>query len=279
MRVIKSIDQMRSLSEHLKKENKRIGFVPTMGFLHEGHLSLIRLAKKQSDVIVVSIFINPTQFGPNEDYNRYPRDFASDEEKCREEAVDILFYPTAEDMYTPNFKTYVYTKDLAEKMCGATRPIHFKGVTTIVAKLFNVVQPNLAVFGQKDAQQNLIIRRMVNDLNFNVDIITGPIIRESDGLAMSSRNKYLSPAERKAALVLYKTLCLAKNLIDQGETLSATIREEMLQMINNEQMTKLDYIAIVDFDMLEPIDTVQKNTLIAIAANVGKTRLIDNILI
>ena len=153
MKVIKSIEQMRSLSEHLKKENKRIGFVPTMGFLHEGHLSLIRLAKQHSDVIVVSIFVNPAQFGPNEDYKRYPRDLVGDEKKCREESVDILFYPTAEDMYTPHFKTYVYTQDLSEKMCGATRPIHFRGVTTIVAKLLNVVQPNLAVFGQKETNR------------------------------------------------------------------------------------------------------------------------------
>jgi pantoate--beta-alanine ligase len=280
--TVKVIDSVSAMTEHcrqLHRQDLRIGFVPTMGFLHEGHTSLIRMAKKNSDRVVVSIFVNPVQFAPGEDFDKYPRDFEHDQTLCRQEGVDIIFYPTAAEMYQPDHQTFVLTDSLAAKLCGVSRPVHFRGVTTVVAKLFNIVQPDVAVFGQKDAQQSLIIRRMVADLNFRVQIIVAPIVREADGLAMSSRNKYLAPAQRLAAPVLYRSLQQAERLIREGKTEAAAIQQTMLTMIQSVPAVRLDYLAIVDFENLEPVSKIKPNTLIAVAAYLGTTRLIDNILI
>lgn len=279
MKVINDIPAMQSLIKNLHKENKIIGLVPTMGYLHEGHLSLVRIAKKKSDIVVVSIFVNPTQFAPGEDYEKYPRDMQKDGNLCKKEEVDIIFYPDSNKMYLSDHKTFVFTDQLSGKLCGISRPIHFRGVTTIVAKLFNIVQPDIAVFGQKDAQQNLIIRKMVADLNYNIKILTGPVVREDDGLAMSSRNQYLSPSQRQDALVIYKSLQKAKQMIENGEINASVIKDNIYQEFNSVSAAKLDYVAIVDYGNLEELHKIQDNTLIAIAAYFGKTRLIDNIII
>lgn len=281
MRIIRTVDDMFSLALKIRRAGKVIGFVPTMGYLHEGHLSLIRIARPKCDILVVSIFVNPTQFAPEEDLNEYPRDIERDESLCEKEGVDILFYPTKEEMYPNGFRTEVKVKGLSEILCGESRPIHFAGVTTVVAKLFNIVKPDITVFGQKDAQQAVIIKRMVEDLNFGVDIIVGPIIREEDGLAMSSRNKYLTPEQRKAAPVLYKSLLVAKNEIESGRMKSLSDVVEMIRRkINNAGDFEIDYIAIVDPVNLEPVEKIAENeVLILIAAKIGQTRLIDNILV
>ncbi len=279
MEVIRTIPEMQQLADRYRREGKTIGFVPTMGYLHEGHLSLMRIARPKCDVLVVSIFVNPTQFGPNEDFEKYPRDFARDEALCREEQVDVVFYPDAGEMYGPDYLTYVTVEKLSQTMCGLSRPTHFRGVTTVVSKLFNIVKPHLAVFGQKDYQQALIIRKMVEDLNFDIEIITGPIVREPDGLAMSSRNTYLSPEERRSALCLYKSLQLAERLAKEGQRNAAAIREEIEKLIRSHPYTEIDYVAIVDGNTLEPVEEVGDNTLVALAVKVGSTRLIDNTLI
>jgi pantoate--beta-alanine ligase len=279
MRVIKSISEMQRVSNEYRHQGREIAFVPTMGYLHEGHLSLIRIAREKAEIVVVSIFINPTQFGPGEDLERYPQDFARDEKLCAQENVDIVFYPDKTEMYSDTFKTYVISVDLSEKLCGISRPAHFRGVTTIVTKLFNIIQPDFAVFGQKDAQQALIIRRMSMDLNFNIKIIIAPIIREPDGLAMSSRNKYLNREERKEAAALSKSLKLAKSMINQGEHKADAIKSEMYNMLAGYKKVQLEYLEIVDYDTLNPVEIVNNNVLIAIAANIGNTRLIDNVLI
>jgi pantoate--beta-alanine ligase len=279
MKVIESPSAMTEWSRQVRLQQQRIGLVPTMGYLHEGHLSLIRLAKKNSDRVVVSIFVNPTQFAPGEDFERYPRDFDHDREACRQEEVDIIFYPAADDMYKASHHTLVSTGALAAKLCGASRPTHFQGVTTIVAKLFNIVQPDVAVFGQKDAQQSLIIRRMVADLNFPLQIIVAPIVREEDGLAMSSRNKYLTGEQRQEARVMYRSLQQAGQLIQAGEREAGQVRQNMLAILERARGMRLDYLAIVDFDNLEPVEKITPHTLIALAAYFGTTRLIDNILI
>jgi pantoate--beta-alanine ligase len=269
---------MKEVVSDLKEEKKLIGFVPTMGCLHEGHLSLVREARRMSDIVVVSIFVNPKQFGPNEDYDRYPRNIAKDTELLQKENVDYVFHPSVEEMYPAGYRTYVVVEDLSEKLCGKSRPNHFRGVATVVMKLFNIVQPNFAFFGQKDAQQVVIIKRMLKDLNSNIEIITLPIIREPDGLALSSRNNYLNSEERKAATVLYKSLMKAKELIQSGEHKSAKISKAIIDMITQEPLAKIDYVEIVDLENLEPVKTVGKNTLIAIAVYIGTTRLIDNII-
>lgn len=269
---------MRQASIQARAAGKTIGLVPTMGYLHEGHLSLLRLARRQSDILVCSIFVNPTQFGPNEDLDRYPRDYQHDEQLCAQEKVDWIFYPTADDMYPAGFKTYVQTEGLDSKLCGVSRPGHFRGVTTIVAKLFNLVQPQVAVFGQKDAQQFIILQKMVNDLNFDIEMIRGPIVREADGLAMSSRNKYLSPAQRKQAVVLHGALEKAAELIKRGEKSSKTIIQAMKKLIATADQARIDYVNIVDPDSLESVETVSDKYLIALAVYFGQTRLIDNIL-
>jgi len=279
MKIIRKISEMQQYAETLRQHGKTIGFVPTMGFLHEGHLSLMRLARPRCDTLVVSIFVNPTQFGPNEDLDKYPRDFRRDEELCRQEKVDVIFYPTAEEMYPQPYRTFVNVEKLTETMCGASRPGHFRGVATVVAKLFNIVKPHLAVFGQKDYQQAQVIRQMVHDLNFDVEILTGPIVREPDGLAMSSRNKYLSAAQRKDALVLRQSLQLAQTIIRQGERNPAVLRERMEELIESVPTSRIDYIAIVDPETLEDVAAIGERTLIALSVFIGQTRLIDNMVV
>ncbi len=278
MKVINSADEMQKTAESIRLQGKRIGFVPTMGYLHEGHLSLMRIARKQCDTLVCSIFVNPTQFGPDEDLDRYPRDFDRDERFCREENVDIVFYPSAKEMYPSGFSTYVLVENLGRKLCGISRPTHFRGVTTIVAKLFNLVKPHVAVFGQKDAQQFLILKRMVRDLNFDVDLMMGPIIREKDGLAMSSRNRYLTGRQREQATVLYKSLCTAEEMIAGGEKKAETILEKVKTVITSAPDARIDYVELVDPGNLEPLTVIGDSYLIAVAVYFDKTRLIDNIL-
>ncbi len=277
--TITDISTMQATATELRQEGNTIGFVPTMGFLHEGHLSLLDIARQKCDVLVMSIFVNPTQFGENEDLEEYPRDFDRDARLARERGVDILFHPAAKEMYTDNFATYVVTDYLSEKLCGASRPTHFRGVATVVSKLFNIVRPDIAVFGQKDAQQATIIKRMVQDLNFPVEIVTGPIVREQDGLALSSRNTYLSSEERQQATSLYRGLQQAKKLVESGEVNSNIIVDEIRSILEAEPDIREDYIAIVDPGTLDPVREVNQGVLIAIAAFVGTTRLIDNIMI
>ena len=278
MRLIQSIKEMKNVSNDLIKIGKSIGFVPTMGYLHEGHLSLVRKARKENDVVVVSIFVNPTQFGPNEDFNRYPRDLERDLKLLENEKVDFVFNPTVEEMYPSGYATYVIVERLTEVLCGRSRPGHFKGVATIVTKLFNIVKPTRAYFGQKDAQQFRVLKRMVEDLNMDVEMIEVPIVRENDGLAMSSRNVYLSPEERKQALSLYESLNLAKQAIKNGERDVEKIKEIMKKNFSRYDKVIVDYIEIVDEKELTPLSKVDGKILIAVAAFVGKARLIDNII-
>jgi pantoate--beta-alanine ligase len=279
MKIIKTIKEMKTVLASHREQAKIIGFVPTMGYLHQGHLSLIRRARQSSDIVVISIFVNPTQFGPQEDLARYPRDIKRDEELAEQGGVDYIFYPDVSEMYPEGYKTYVLVEELSKKMCGASRPGHFRGVTTIVLKLFNIIQPHCAYFGQKDAQQAIIIRRMVEDLNLDVKIEVEPIVREADGLAMSSRNSYLNAKERKAALVLYHALNLAQKLIKQGERNSSVIISQMEKFIRQEPLARIDYISIVDNRNLQELALINKEALIALAVYIGKTRLIDNITI
>ncbi len=279
VRLIKSIPEMQSEAESLRLAGKRIGFVPTMGYLHEGHLSLVRLARERADVVVVSIFVNPTQFGPNEDYDRYPRDLNRDLQLAEEAGADIVFNPSVEEMYPQPYHTYVLVEKLTEPLCGASRPNFFRGVTTVVTKLFHIVKPHFAVFGQKDAQQAIVIQQMVRDLNFDLDIIVAPIVREQDGLAMSSRNTYLNPQERQDALVLYRALQKARQLVDGGERRSEVILEEMRKIVRSVPSSRIDYIAIVDAETLEDVRELRGDVLIALAVWIGQTRLIDNMML
>lgn len=273
---INEITETRRIIKEAKREGKSVGFVPTMGFLHEGHISLIRKAKEENDFVVVSIFVNPTQFGPNEDYTSYPRDFDRDAQLCEEAGTDLIFYPTPEMMYPANYSTYVNVEGLTDGLCGASRPGHFQGVATVVAKLFNIVTPDRAYFGQKDAQQVAVLERMTKDLNFDIEIVPCPIVREADGLAMSSRNTYLVGEERKAALVLSKSLNLASESIQSGERSAEKIFDQMKALIEGEPLAKIDYIEIVSAETLKPIKTIAGDVLIALAVKVGKPRLIDN---
>ncbi|MDP8230888.1 MAG: pantoate--beta-alanine ligase [Candidatus Gorgyraea atricola] len=272
MKIYRSIKPLINL----KGKKGTIGLVPTMGFLHGGHLSLIRRARKDTDRVVVSIFVNPTQFGPKEDLKKYPRDLNRDLRLCRKEGVDIVFIPTARTIYANGFSTYVNVGNIAGTLCGASRPGHFKGVATVVAKLFNIVQPDIAYFGQKDAQQAIVIKKMVEDLNIPIKIKVMPIVREKDGLAMSSRNLYLSPQERREALSLYKSLKLAKTLYRKGERDSRNIIKMIQKEILKESNAKIDYVSIVDTKNLKPLDRISNKALVAVAAKIGKTRLIDN---
>ena len=278
MKVITKIKKMQSLSEKLRLERKKIGFVPTMGYLHNGHLSLVKRIKPLCDTVVMSIFVNPTQFGPNEDFKDYPRNFKRDKKLAQQSGVDIIFYPTIKEMYKNDFLTSVKVKKITEIMCGLSRPTHFEGVTTVVAKLFNIIKPHIAIFGQKDAQQSAVIKKMAKDLNFDIKIIISPIIREKDGLAISSRNTYLSKDERKDALVLYESLIYAKNLIRNDETSPKFIIKKMKELISRKKRVKLDYISITNPDTLENVKEIKGKVLIALAAYIGKTRLIDNII-
>ena len=277
MEIISSAKEMQRLSEGYRLRGKEIGFVPTMGYLHEGHLSLVRQAKRDNGVVFVSIFVNPLQFAPNEDYESYPRDIERDERLLKDEGVDVLFYPTVEDMYPDGFQTYVEVQNLTKVLEGKSRPTHFRGVTTVVLKLFNITKPHRAYFGKKDAQQLIVIRRMVHDLNLDVEIVGMPIVRESDGLAMSSRNKYLNKGERAQAVCLYRALKRAEELIGSGVLDADRIKREMESVIKGYPLAEIDYISVNRISDLEELKTVEKgNTLVSLAVRIGKTRLIDN---
>ena len=279
MKLAASIADLRAQVAALRHAGKTIGLVPTMGALHEGHLSLVRGARAQCGAVVVSLFVNPLQFGPKEDLSKYPRDLDGDRSLLEREGADILFAPTVDEMYPPGGVTYVTVEGLSERLDGVSRPSHFRGVTTVVAKLFHIVEPDFAFFGQKDAAQHAILRRMVRDLNFPLEIVVCPIVREPDGLAMSSRNTYLNPAERQQALVLSRTLNHVARRFAAGERNSATLIAAGQSELAGEPAARLDYLSIVDPDTLEPVDTITRPALVALAAWVGSTRLIDNIVV
>lgn len=279
MITIDNPSAMRAWSDAERRRGRRIGLVPTMGFLHEGHLSLVRIAAERSDACVVSIFVNPLQFAAGEDLDRYPRDEAGDRAKLEAAGVEVLYMPAAEAMYADGFQTAVTVAEVTRGLCGDSRPAHFQGVTTVVAKLFNAVRPDVAVFGEKDYQQLAAVRRMVRDLDFGIDVVGGPIVRDADGLAMSSRNAYLSPGERAAALVLSRSLTQARRIYTDGERDTATVLARVRSLISAEPLVRLEYAAIVDAESLRPVERVRPPALLALAAQVGKTRLIDNALL
>jgi pantoate--beta-alanine ligase len=279
MRICNTVEDMRAACRAARRGGERLGFVPTMGALHEGHLSLVRAARVSCDAVAASIFVNPAQFGPNEDLAKYPRSFDGDRELFESEGVALLFAPSVEEMYPAGAVTWVTVEGLSSKLDGRSRPGHFRGVTTVVAKLFHIVEPDVAFFGQKDAAQVAIVRRMVRDLNFPMEIVACPIVREADGLAMSSRNAYLDPQQRRQAILLHRSLMRVKQSWEAGERgaakLLATGREEFA----GEKSVRLDYLEIVDPDSLDPVESVAGGALVAVAAFVGPTRLIDNILL
>ena len=277
MRIIRSISEMQKISIALKRAGQNIGFVATMGALHEGHLSLIRQSRKDNKISVVSIFVNPIQFAPREDFKRYPRPVNQDISFCKNEKVDFIFMPSDGEMFPAGFRTFVEVAKLSEVLCGACRPGHFRGVATVVSKLFNIVQPDIAYFGQKDFQQVVVIKRLAADLNLAVKIKAMPTVREKDGLALSSRNSYLSPEERSDSLVLYSSLSLARDLIKKGERSSTKIIRKIKKEISSRKNARLEYAAIVDKDDLKPQDRARDNCLVVLAARFGKTRLIDNL--
>ena len=279
MKIHTTINSLRAESRAARVAGKRIGFVPTMGALHDGHLSLIHAAKSRCDLVVASIFVNPTQFGPNEDLAKYPRTFERDCQLLEKENADLLFAPTVEEMYPQDAVTWVTVEGLSEKLDGRSRPGHFRGVTTVVAKLFHIVEPDIAFFGQKDAAQVAIIRRMVRDMKFPVEIVACPIVREPDGLAMSSRNAYLDSSQRKAALVLSRALWEVERKYKSGERDTNTLIEHGKQLIAKEPAARLDYLELVNADTLDPVAQATPGTMVAVAAYVGNTRLIDNLLL
>ena len=274
MEIITTIENIRSIVNHWKDKGYSIGFVPTMGYLHDGHAALIDQARKDNDKVIVSIFVNPTQFGENEDLNSYPRDINRDKSLCEAHKADIIFSPTSDEMYHDR-KAFVNIVELSDTLCGISRPIDFKGVCTVVTKLFNIIQPTNAYFGEKDAQQLAIIRKMVYDLNFPVNIIGVPIVRESDGLAKSSRNTYLSKEERKAATILYKAIQMGKQTIKHGASADSIINT-MTEIINTEPLAKIDYVSVVDANTMQPVHEITSPVLVAMAVYIGSTRLIDN---
>lgn len=274
METAVTINEVREYVRSWKREGLRIGLVPTMGYLHEGHASLIRRCREENDKVVVSVFVNPTQFGPNEDLEAYPRDFARDSALCESLGADLIFHPEPEEMYH-NACAYVSIDTLSETLCGKTRPIHFRGVCTVVSKLFNIVKPDTAYFGQKDAQQLAIIRKMVQDLNFDIQIIGCPIIREEDGLAKSSRNTYLNAEERQAALCLSRAVRKGQEIIRTG-CRSEEVLSQMRAVIEAEPLARIDYVSMVDALTMQPVETVEADVLTAMAVYIGKTRLIDN---
>ncbi len=277
MKVVGSVAEMKALARAWRREGRRIGLVPTMGYLHEGHLSLVRGSRERVDVTVVSIFVNPTQFGPGEDFARYPRDLAKDSAYLEEGGVDCLFHPEAADVYPAGYRTFVEVRGLEDRLCGRSRPGHFRGVATVVLKLFEIVRPDLAFFGAKDAQQVLIIRRLAADLDLDVEVVTCPIVREPDGLALSSRNAYLSAEERRAALALSAGLRRAEGAVAAGERDAARLVAGIRAALEAEPLVRVDYVEAVDPGTLEPVASIDGDTLVALAAFVGKTRLIDNI--
>ncbi|MBW2306974.1 MAG: pantoate--beta-alanine ligase [Deltaproteobacteria bacterium] len=279
METISSCREMQRYSNKKRNSGESIVLVPTMGSLHEGHLSLIRLGRQRCDILVVSIFVNPTQFSPTEDFNTYPRDFSRDSELCRSLGVDVIYYPSVEEIYPKGFQTFIEVEELSKPLCGISRPHFFRGVATVCAKLFNIVKPHMAVFGEKDYQQLLIIRRMVKDLNMDIKIISAPLIREKDGLAMSSRNAYLNPAERKAALCLNHGLSEACVLFRKGWRDASAIIRRVRNIMEAEPLVRIDYVEIRDKETLAPVTTIERPVVLALAAYAGKTRLIDNCLL
>ena len=280
MKIFRTVKEMQEFALRLKQEGRRIGLVPTMGALHEGHLTLMRAAKEATDFVIASVFVNPTQFGPNEDFDAYPRRFEEDCRKLESVGVDAVFHPQAADMYPQGFCTYVNVDgDITHKLCGAQRPIHFRGVATVVTNLFNITQADEAFFGQKDAQQVVVVCRFVQDLNLPVHINMVPIVREESGLARSSRNVYLSPEEKTAALVLSRSLRLAKDAYEKGERNAAVLKALVTKEIAGEPLAAIDYVDLFSFPALEAIETVDEKSLLALAVRIGKTRLIDNIIL
>lgn len=276
MRVAETIQEVREQVKEWRKQGLSVGLVPTMGYLHEGHKSLIDCAVAENDRVVVSVFVNPMQFGPKEDLASYPRDLGRDAALCENAGASLVFHPEPSEMYHDDFSSFVDMSTLTGGLCGKTRPTHFRGVCTVVSKLFNIVMPDKAYFGQKDAQQLAVIRHMVSDLNFGIQIVGCPIVREEDGLAKSSRNTYLSDEERKAALILSQSLKKGKALLETGETDAAKIRTVIVNTLGTESLAKVDYVEVVDWDTLEPVETINGSVLTAIAVYIGKTRLIDN---
>lgn len=279
MKLVHTIKEVREIVSEWRKEGLTVGLVPTMGYLHEGHQSLIRKSVEQNDRTVVSVFVNPIQFGPTEDLEAYPRDINRDMKAVEEVGGDLIFNPEPAEMYPGHFTSFIDTTETTELLCGAVRPIHFRGVCTVVGKLFNIVLPDKAYFGQKDAQQLATIRRFVRDLNFPVGIVACPIVREEDGLAKSSRNTYLSPAERQAALILSQSLKKGKALIEQGEKSAEKVKEVITESLKTEPLARIDYVEVVDFENIQRVETIEGETLVAIAVYIGKTRLIDNFII
>jgi pantoate--beta-alanine ligase len=276
MQIIEKISHMQETSRQIRSSGKTIAFVPTMGFLHDGHLELLRQGRRRADVLVLSIFVNPTQFGPTEDYAKYPRDMEGDLKKAEGAGTDIVFSPPVSEMYPEGSQTTVKVKNLPEHLCGLSRPGHFEGVATVVTKLLNIIMPHIAIFGQKDFQQLAVIRRMVTDLNMDMEIIGMPTVREPDGLAMSSRNKYLNPEERKSALCLKKSIDMSLAMLKEGERDAEIIKSSIRGLISSHPFTDIDYISICDPLTLEDLNTIKEKALLALAVRVGKTRLIDN---
>jgi len=276
MQIIKTIQAMKERSSQARREGEAIAFVPTMGFFHEGHLSLMREGRKLGDLLVVSLFVNPTQFGPNEDFKKYPRDFEKDRKMAEEVGTDILFSPEAGEMYPPDHQTIVRVERVTQNLCGRSRPTHFQGVATVVTMLFEIVMPQVAIFGEKDYQQLVTIKQMVSDLHMNVEVVGMPTVREADGLAMSSRNTYLLPGERKAASSLHRSLQKAKELLQKGEQNADRILQEMKRILQAEPLVRMDYIQVCDARTLEDVKRIEGDVVVALAAYLGKTRLIDN---
>lgn len=277
--IITTISELRNYLHNQRLQGKTVGLVPTMGYLHDGHLSLIRAARKENNVVVVSDFVNPTQFGPNEDFATYPRDIERDAKLATDAGADVIFHPSVEEMYPTDSSTIVEVEgNITKVLCGASRPTHFKGVTTVVSMLFNIVQPDRAYFGQKDAQQAAVLMKMINDLHMNIELITCPIVRESDGLAMSSRNTYLSVEERKQAVVLNQALKAGKDAFEKGEKEASKLVKIISNKINEMPLAEIDYVNILDFPSLAPVSKIEKEVLAAVAVKFGKTRLIDNVI-
>lgn len=279
MKIVTTIQEVKDMVAGWRKQEQSIGFVPTMGYLHEGHGSLITEARKQNDKVVVSIFVNPMQFGPTEDLASYPRDLEKDSAFCESLGADLIFHPEPSEMYSDGFCSYVDMSVLTEELCGLSRPVHFRGVCTVLTKLFNIVQPDRAYFGEKDAQQLAVVKHMVEDLNMNLKIIGCPIIREEDGLAKSSRNTYLSQEERQAALILSKTIFMGQKMVEEGETDAVKLVEAMKANISTEPLAKIDYVKAVDGLTMQQVTEIKAPTLVAIAVYIGKTRLIDNFIV
>jgi pantoate--beta-alanine ligase len=277
MEIIRTVKEMKEFSSRSRRAGKTIAFVPTMGYFHEGHLSLMREGRKRGDLLIISLFVNPTQFGPSEDFKNYPRDFERDRKMAEEVGVHILFVPEAGDMYPPNHQTIVRVEKVTQNLCGRSRPTHFQGVATVVLMLFEIVMPHVAIFGEKDYQQLATIQQMVRDLHMSVEVVGMPTVREADGLAMSSRNTYLLPEERKAALSLYRSLQKAKELLQQGERKVDRILHAMKGILQSEPLVRIDYVQLCDAHTLQEIDRIEGDVVIALAAYLGKTRLIDNL--